>query len=172
MFFSLLMWKLKRPLFYSKMCLCQFLFLNKLEMQSCGKYSGVKAISHNIEVQWNSDWQVSICEQQQQQQGGSMPRSITDAPHIYKLKCVWGGWPTLSLLRSASLGQPNSSRLSRLPSYSRKVRYRLRKNSTCLFFTLNFFGEFQWITWRVKKYQHLTGTVNYSVETLDQGSPN
>lgn len=91
MFFSLLMWKLKRPLFYSKMCLCQFLFLNKLEMQSCGKYSGVKAISHNIEVQWNSDWQVSICEQQQQQQGGSMPRSITDAPHIYKLKCVSGG---------------------------------------------------------------------------------
>lgn len=74
------------PLFYSKMCWCQFLFLNKLEKQSCGKYSGVKAISHNIEVQWNSDWQVSICEQQQ---GGSMPRSITDAPHTHKLK--WEG---------------------------------------------------------------------------------
>lgn len=150
------------PLFYSKMCWCQFLFLNKLEKQSCGKYSGVKAISHNIEVQWNSDWQVSICEQQQ---GGSMPRSITDAPHTHKLKWEgeevcwedrggWRVWPTLSLLRSASLGQPNSSRLSRLPSYSRKVRYRLRKNSTCLFFTLSFFGEFQWITWRVKQYQH------------------
>lgn len=57
------------------------------------------------------------------------------------------GGLTRTLSGLAWLGQPKSSRLSRLPSYSRKVRYRFLKNSTCLFLTRSFLGEFQWITW-------------------------
>jgi hypothetical protein len=45
------------------------------------------------------------------------------------------------------LGHPKSSLRSSFPSYPRKVKYKLRKNSACLFFTRSFFGEFQWITW-------------------------
>lgn len=53
---------------------------------------------------------------------------------------------TWSLGGLGRLAQPKSSLRSRFPSYSKKVRYRLRKNSTCLFFTRSFLGEFQWIT--------------------------
>lgn len=53
---------------------------------------------------------------------------------------------TCSASGGGGLGHPKSSLRSRFPSYSRKVRWRLRKNSTCLFFTCSFFGEFQWIT--------------------------
>lgn len=41
-----------------------------------------------------------------------------DDPFITRVNSV----PTFSLLWSVSLGQPKSSLLSRLPSYSRKVR--------------------------------------------------
>ena len=50
------------------------------------------------------------------------------------------------MLSRRSPSQPKNSRRSRLPSYSRNVRYRLRKYSMCLIFTFSFFGEFQWIT--------------------------
>jgi hypothetical protein len=62
---------------------------------------------------------------------------------------------TLTLLSSLSFSdifvllQPNNSLLSKFPSYSRNVRYKLRKNSTCLFFTFSFLGEFQCITWKL-----------------------
>lgn len=66
-------------------------------------------------------------------------------------RVAYGKGRRLPLTCSASggggLGHPKSSLRSRFPSYSRKVRWRLRKNSTCLFFTRSFFGEFQWITW-------------------------
>lgn len=39
--------------------------------------------------------------------------------------------------------------LKKLPSYSKKVKYKFLKNSSYLFFTSCFFGEFQWITYMV-----------------------
>ena len=41
--------------------------------------------------------------------------------------------------------------LKKFPSYSRKVKYRFLKNSSYLFFTSCFLGEFQWITCELLK---------------------
>lgn len=64
----------------------------------------------------------------------------------------------LTLLSSLSFSdifvvlQPNNSLLNKLPSYSRNVRYKLRKNSACLFCTFSLLGEFQCITWKLRQY--------------------
>ena len=66
----------------------------------------------------------------------------------------------LTLLSSLSFNdifvvlQPNNSLLNKLPSYSRNVRYKLRKNSACLFCTFSLLGEFQCITWKLRQYTY------------------
>jgi len=68
----------------------------------------------------------------------------------------------LTLLSSLSFSdifvvlQPNNSLLNKLPSYSRNVRYKLRKNSACLFCTFSLLGEFQCITWKLRQYTYFS----------------
>ena len=70
------------------------------------------------------------------------------------------GGLVLTLLSSLSFSdifvvlQPNNSLLNKLPSYSRNVRYKLRKNSACLFCTFSLLGEFQCITWKLRQYTY------------------
>jgi len=71
-----------------------------------------------------------------------------NAPHTLVMSTIHTCWETGSAVAMVAL-QPNISRCSRFPSYSRNVRYRLRKNSMCSFFTFIFLGEFQWIIWNM-----------------------
>jgi len=64
--------------------------------------------------------------------------------HVQNIEQTWSSLAAVSGLLSILMSsQPKNSRRSRLPSYSRNVRYKLWKYSICFIFTFSFFGEFQ-----------------------------
>jgi len=64
--------------------------------------------------------------------------------HVQNTEQTWSSLAAVSGLLSILMSsQPKNSRRSRLPSYSRNVRYKLWKYSICFIFTFSFFGEFQ-----------------------------